>query len=57
MEKKNTSIRLSMDMPEELHQELKVISAAVRKSMRELVTEAIKEKIQSLLGSSGQKVD
>ena len=40
--------RLTIDVSPELHKKLKVISVVSEKSMRDLVTEAIEEKIQQL---------
>ncbi len=48
MERKKESTRLTIDLPLELHKKLKVKSAMVEKSMRDLVIEAIEGKVQSL---------
>lgn len=48
MKRKKESTRLTIDLPLELHKKLKVKSAMVEKSMRDLVIEAIERKVQSL---------
>lgn len=48
MKHKKESTRLTIDLPLELHKKLKIKSAMIDKSMRELVIEAIEGKVQSL---------
>ena len=48
MKNKKGFARLTIDLPSELHKNLKVKCAIIETSMRDLVIEAIEDKVQSL---------
>lgn len=47
MEDEKITVRLSVDVTRKLHKELRVASIAYSKSIRELVVEAIEDKLKS----------